>query len=141
MRRSHRCPGAPVQVRVFGHVGGGVLDLDLVAVGVKLVRDDGRETRERPLAEFDVLAKDRDGVVGRDTDERIRGELARACAFGGESLPSQSTRIEAEADQETRAGNRRAFEEATPVGWFFHQRHAQPSMRRAASWIAARMRL
>jgi hypothetical protein len=57
-----------------------VLDLDLVAMGIKLVRDDGRETCERPLAEFDVLAKDRDGVVGRDTDERVRPRSGEATA-------------------------------------------------------------
>ena len=79
------------------------------------------------------LRQHRDGVVGRDANERVRHELAGGLCRRQRALCQRNV----EADDETKRG--RALEELPPVGGDGDV-HAQPSIRPAASWMAALMR-
>ena len=51
-----------------------MLGAHLRPIGIQLLGDKRGETRERTLAELDVLAENRHGVVGTDPDERVGRE-------------------------------------------------------------------
>ena len=112
-------------VTVARGVRGSRLDANLGPVGVELFGQDRGDPTVAALAELDVLADDRDRVVGSDADESI----GRKPLDGG-----RRAAVETDADDERGAGERRGLEEATT------SEHAQAPSVVAASWIAARMR-
>ena len=114
-------------------VGRRRLDAHLRPVGVELVGENGGDAGVRPLPELDVLGDHRDGVVGRDADEGVGDELGRRA-----SAPSarSASGMWKPTTRPTAAEPLRNWRRLAETGMFM----AQPSIRPAASWMAALMR-
>ncbi len=105
-------------------------------IGVELLGDDGGEPGIGALPHLDMLDHDRHAVVGRDAHEGVGREHAVGRRSGGDARHAGPV----EADGQAGGGGGRALEKAAAAGVSERARHDQPSMMRAASWMAARMR-
>ena len=107
-----------------------MLGAHLVPVRIEFLGDERRQAGKGTLPHFDMLDENGHEIVGADAHESIRDQ----CLRGGNGFASAERKVE--CDDETG----RALEKRTAGNPYVMRGHDQPSIARAAVWMAARMR-